>query len=342
MTHPLATIPKRQWILFGGALLLAGLLIARWIAAWGLVTIHVKEAPLGKVIASIARQGRVRIESSLDPTAPVSLDVDNVTAIQAIDLLSSRTDASWRLVYLAAPGQGDLNAAVLALRGAGIIDGWTTDFYPGPPFQGENGLALDPRRLSLSLEGTGQDLPQMLDQAAQKSGAMTALPKDWNPIVAKFPKPGTVSTVIPKLIEENHGKVAEFFYLAERPHRQGGERPEGEQNVQGGPVWEKMNIDWSDQRQLAQIALLPKADQPEAKKRMAERKTMMAEMQGLTPEQRRVKWQQMMENPDKLLQMMDQQLLRQTQRSPEQQINRAVNYINRRAAAQAAQAAKSH
>jgi hypothetical protein len=70
---------------------------------------------------------------------------------------------------------------------------------------------------------------------------------------------------------------------------------------------------------------------------MAERKAMFAGMQGLTPEQRRAKWQQMMANPDMLLQMQDQQLLRQTQRTPDQQITRAVNYINRKAAAQAAQ-----
>jgi hypothetical protein len=345
MTPLLAAIPRRHWILFGSALLLATILFVRWISNWGLVTIHVKDYPLGKVIASIGRQGHVRIESSLDPSVPVSLDVDKVTPVQALDLLSARTEASWRLVFLAAPNQGDLRAAVLALQGAGSIDSWTTDFYPGPPFQSESGLALDPRRLSLSIEGTGQDLPRLLDQAAQKSGVMTALPMDWNPVAAKLPKPGTVSTVIPSLIREAHGKVAEFFYLAERTRRPEGERPAGDQNQQAdqGPrVWEKMNADWREQRQLSQIALLPKAEQPEAKKRMTEQKAVFAEMQGLTPEQRRAKWQQMMSNPDRMLQMMDQQLLRQTQRTPEQQINRAVNYLNRKAAFQASQAAQTH
>jgi hypothetical protein len=70
---------------------------------------------------------------------------------------------------------------------------------------------------------------------------------------------------------------------------------------------------------------------------MAERNTLFAEMQGLTREQRRAKWQQMMSNPDTLLQMQDQLLLRQTKRTPEQQISRAVDYVHRKAAAQAAQ-----
>jgi hypothetical protein len=340
MTHPLATIPKRQLLLFGAALLLAIILLAQWISDWGLVTIHVKDAPLSKVIASIASQGHVQIKSSLDPTTSVSLDVDKVTPVQAIDTLSVRTDASWRMVYLAAPTQGDLNAASISLQGTGAIDGWTTAFYPGAPFQSENGLALDPRKLSLALEGTAQDLPQLLDQAAQKSGVMISLPKDWNPTATRLPKPGAVAEVIPSLIKKSHGKVAAFFYLSQHPRRPEGERSQGDQNQQGeqGPrVWEKMNPEWRDQRQLAQMALLPASEQADAKKRMAERKAMFAGMQGLTPEQRRAKWQQMMANPDMLLQMQDQQLLRQTQRTPDQQITRAVNYINRKAAAQAAQ-----
>ena len=339
MDHPLPALPRRQLLLFGAALLLAVLLIARWIGNWGLVTIHVKDAPLAKVIASIARQGHVRIESSLDLSTPVSLDIDKVTPVQAIDLLSIRTDAVWRMVYLAAPSQGDLNAAVMGLQGSGNIDGWTTDFYPGAPFS-ENGMALDPRRLTLTIDGVSQDLPQLLDQAAQKSGVMTALPKDWSPSLAKLPKPGIVAKVVPSLIKNARGKVAEFFYLSDRPQRRGGEQAEGDQNPKGD--WEKMNPEWREQRQLAQIALLPKSEQAEAKKKLAERKELFASMQGLTPEQRKAKWRQMMANPDMLLQVMDQQLLRQTQRTPTQQINRAVGYINRKAAAQAAQSSQTH
>ena len=339
MPHPLSTIPRRQLVLFGVALLLLVILIARWIGSWGLVTIHVKDIPLSKVIGSIARQGHVRIESSLDPSTLVSLDVDKVPPVGAIDLLSVRADASWRLVYLAAPSQGDLNAAVTSLQGTGSINGWTAAFYPGAPFS-ENGLTIDPRRLSLTIAGAAQDLSQLLDQAAQKSGVMTVLPKDWAPAHATLPKPGTVATVIPFLIKGARGKVATFFYLSERLRRWGAERPESDQNQQVDQTprsWEKMNPEWREQRQLAQIALLPQSEQVEAKKKLLERKALFAEMQGLTPEERRAKWQQMMANPDMFLQMQDHQLLRQTQRTPAQQINRAAGYLNRKAAAQASQ-----
>ncbi len=140
-------IPKRLYFLAGLALLLLGILIARWIAGWGLVTIHVVNAPVGKVISSIAHQGHVRIESSLDPTKLVSMDVDQVTPVVAIDILATRTDASWRVAYLVAPTKAALTAAMTSLCGSGTIDDWITYYYPTPPFTGENAQALDPRFL---------------------------------------------------------------------------------------------------------------------------------------------------------------------------------------------------
>lgn len=332
-----ANVPKRTLLLGGAALLLAAILIARWCSDWGLVTIHVKDAPLGKVIESIQRQGHVRVESSLDPALPVSLDVDRVNPVQAIDLLSARTEASWRLVYLCAPSKEDLKAAVVALRGSGSIDGWRTSFFPGAPFITDSGLALDPRRLALAIEGTERELGTLLDQAAQKSGVMTCMPEGWNPVAPALPKPGIVAAVIPSMIRSAHGKAAEFFFLSERSRHRGEGRSEGDryQQAEQAPVlWETMNPEWREQRQLAQIELLPESDKEAARIRLAERRTLFAAMQGLTPEQRREKWRQMMADPERFLQIQDLILLRQIQRTPKQQIDRAVGYIQRKAAAQ--------
>ena len=100
MTTPL---PARMLFLAGAALLLFGILITRWISHWGLVTIHVKNAPLGKVVASIARQGHIQIETSLDVTKPISLDVDLVTPAEALETLSIGADATWRLAISLLP-----------------------------------------------------------------------------------------------------------------------------------------------------------------------------------------------------------------------------------------------
>ena len=336
MISLLVALPRRQLYLGIIALLLAVILIARWIGNWGLVSIHAKDQPLAKVIASIARQGGVRIESSLDPSSPVTINVVKVTPVEALDKLTMVTESGWRVVYLAAPTKSAINEALLSLNGTGKIENWTTNYYPGQGgFWGADyGHVIDPRFLSITWEGPDPDLGTLLDEAAQTSGVMTALPKDWRPAVATLPKSGTLGKVIPSLIKSEHGKVAAFLYLAERPRRLGDEQNQQAESSRG---WERMNPEWWEQRQRTQIGLLPAPEQEEAKKKMAERNTLFAEMQGLTREQRRAKWQQMMSNPDTLLQMQDQLLLRQTKRTPEQQISRAVDYVHRKAAAQAAQ-----
>ena len=318
-------------------MLLFGILVARWIAGWGLVTIHVQDAPLGKIIASIARQGHVRIESSLDLTKLVSLDVDRVTPAQAVDILSIRTDSSWRVVYLAAPTKADLNVAVISLRGSGKIEGWNTHYYPMPSFAGDDGQALDPRFLDLKIEGPDTDLSKLLDEAAQKGGVMTAAPTDWSPAAQRLPKENQVRKVLPALIGSVHGKEAEFFFLAER-HRRG--PSEAVQENDGGdqpPRFAAMNPDWRDQRALAQIQLLPPAERPGAKKELDDRKALFASMKNLAPEERRAKMREMMNNPDAMDKMADRMLLRQANQTAEQRINRAVNYLNNKAAAQSAQ-----
>jgi hypothetical protein len=343
MKSPLSILSKRVLILGIVALLLLAMLILRWIANWGLVTVHVKDAPLGKVLASIARQGHVRVESSIDPNERVSMDVDMVTPAQAIDTLSIRTDSSWRVVYLAAKSKGDINAALITLRGSGKIEDWVTNYYPAPFTFGESNQTIDPRDLSLQIEGRDLDLPKLLDEAAQKSGVMTAFPKDWHPSPSRLPKTNKVRKLIPSLVSSARGKVLEFFYLTERKHRwerNGDTRMGSDQNSQdnqGSGSWSQINPLWLEKRQLAEIQMLPPSEQEEAKKRLVERKALLSEMKRLSPEERRAKWQQMMSNPDLFQQMQDRQMLRQARQTAEQRINRAVNYLNNKANVKAAQ-----
>jgi len=329
-------IPKRQLVLGGVALLLLGIIIARWIAGWGLVTVHVTNVPLSTVIASIAKQGHVTIESSLDTTKLVSLDVDRVPVAVAIDDLAERADASWRLVYLAAPNKIAVETALVTLRGSGKLDDWTTYYFPQPPFaDATGGEVVDPRTLALSLEGPDKNLSPLMNEAAQKSGAMIAIPKDWSPAASKLPKPNQVRKAIPSLVQSVHGASTELFFLTDRGRRGGGGPPRGDDG--GGPGQQdqrpEFNPAWMEQRQLAQIAKLPPAQQPAAKKQLEDRKAFFAEMQKLSPEERRAKFQAMMADPDFMDKVADQMVLRAANQSAEQRINRAVNYINRKAAA---------
>ncbi len=357
----LSALPRRQLYLGCVALLLAILLIVRWIANWGLVTIHAKDQPLAKVIASIARQGGVRIESSLDPTKLVTMEVVKVTPVTALESLAEASDSSWRVVYLAAPTKISLNEAIISLNGTGKIDNWVTSYYPNPGagWGAEYGQVIDPGSLAITMEGADPELGKLLDEAAQKSGVMTSLPKDWRPI-SKLPKPTSVRKAVASLVSSAHGKVAEFFYLSERRRRgwggggpgEGDGGPDGPNGSNGssGPAGPRpsewggsdetrphANPAWIEQRQRAQIKKLPTEKQVEAQKDRAERKAFFESLKGLPPAERMAKIQEMMANTEMGQKMQDSQLVRQAQQTAEKQITRAMNYLNRKAAAKASQ-----
>ena len=334
MAYPLSAFPKRLLILIGVALLLIGILIVHWIADWGLVTIHVTNAPLGKVIASIARQGHVQIESSLSPTKLVSMDVDKVPVTRAIDILAIRADASLRVVYLAAPSRGDLAAGMTALAETGKIDNWMTHYYPGTSTIGNAGQLIDPRQLSLRIEGSDQNLSKLLDEAAQKSGVMTALPSSWTAVATKLPETNLTAKVIPQLISSAHGKDAEFFFLSEQRHPQGENDDDDDSPDDESALSNDLNPTWQAQRDEAEVSLLPLPEQEEARKAMNDKRALSAQLKALTPEERKERLRQLMSNGQAMQQAQDQYLLRQAHQTPEQQIKRAVNYLAKKAAAQ--------
>jgi len=364
-----SALPSRQLYLGGIALLLTVILIARWIANWGLVTIHAKEQPLTKVMASISRQGGVRIESSLDPSKQVTMDAVKVTPVEALEILAGATESGWRVVYLAAPTKTALNEAIVSLSGTGKIEGWTTSYYPGPGGAGraEYGQVIDERFLSIAMEGPDPDLGKLLDEASQKSGVMTSLPKDWSPIT-RIPKPTSVREAVSLLVSSAHGKVAEFFFISERSRRgwgggglgDGDGGPDGPTAVAaqrpaksalqppsgmpaigetrgGNTDRPHANQAWIEQRQMAQLKKLPANKQAEAQKDREERKAFFDSLKGLTPQERMAKIQDMMANSEMGQKIQDSRLVRQSPQTAEKRIARAVSYLNRKAAAKASQ-----
>ena len=333
------SLPKRLLLLGGLALLLFILLLLRWIAGWGLVTIHVTHVPLAKVMASISRQGHVRVESSLDPTQLVSMDVDKVSPAVAVDILALRTDSSWRLVYLAAPTKGEVSQGVITLSRSGKIDEWTTHYFPSPPLETESGFTLDPRRLELKIEGPDHDLAKLLDEAAQKTGVMIATSPNWLPTTQKLPGVNQACKVIPSLVASAHGKIAEFYFIKRRQTERdpASHAPPEEREFRFGDS-QAMNPGWREEKQLAQIKLLHASQQEAAKQKLAEQKAFFDELKGLPPEERRAKLHQFLSNPDNIQQIQDRMLLRQANQTAEQRINRAVNYLNNKASVKASQA----
>ena len=340
-------LPKRLLLLTATAAALALILIGKWIAGWGLVTIHVKDAPLRRVIASIAQQGHVQVESSLDPSLPVTLDVDRVTPAEAIDLLAIRIDAAWRAVVIAAPTKAAVEEATASLRGGGSPKGWTAFYYQDRyPTGAAGNAAIDPLQLEWNPEGPELDLAKLLDEAAQKSGVMTLVPATWTPAVSKLPKADATGKALRALIGSARGQDTSFLYLNE-PRRQQGATPDPENTAAStgwsgrrgdGPGWDRQSIkpEWADQRARALIKKLPEAAQAEATKEYEETKATFDGMKDLPPEARQQKIREIMANPALQEKMAEARLLRDSKMTTAQRINRAVSYVSRKAAAKAA------
>ena len=95
-------------------------------AGWGLVSINVETAPLGRVRSEISKQGGIEIASNLDPATKVSLNVKRVPPVEALDIVAVRTDASWRLAYLGAPSETLIEQALDSFNSGQEMPDWTS------------------------------------------------------------------------------------------------------------------------------------------------------------------------------------------------------------------------
>lgn len=337
----MTAMPKRLLLLTGTAAVLAAIVIGKWIAGWGLVTIHVKDAPIHRVIASIAHQGHVQVESSLDPARPITLDLDRVTPAAAVDLLAIRADGSWRAVVIAAPAKAAIDEAVASLRSGGSPEGWTACYYPAPFLTGTAAdSAIDPRQLEWNPEGPELDFSKLVDEAAQKSGVMIMLPKEWAPAVPKLPGKDTAGKALHALISSVKGQEASFYYLTEQPRLFRGGPPE----TAGGSVRDpgmtggdprQTKPEWMEQRSLALIKKLPPQTRAAARKEHDEMKALFGGIRDLPEKERREKFRELMANPAFQEKMADNRLLRDSKMTAQQRINRAVSYVTAKTATKA-------
>ena len=360
----LATLPKRTLLLGGTVIVLAILLVARWISDWGLVTIHVKDAPLSKVTTSIARQGHVTVETSLDPSTKVSMDADLVTVAEAVDQLAQITDSSWRGVIVTAPTKLALSEGVSMLRAGPDPEGWSVFYYPLSPMMSPDETAMDPRSLRWNVQGPDREVGKLLDEAAQKSGAMIVMPKDWSATVPRLPTSSATARAVHDLVGSVRGRDLSFYYLTARERRRWEDGPTEDRSRESSPPppssvaaasslaapstlttqptlaaarRPEAKAEWMDQRIKATINALPAFKQVEAKKEYEEAKAFRDSLKSLSSEERRQKMKERMADPRFAEKMADRMLLRDSRRTAQQRISRSVNYLNRKASIQAAQ-----
>ncbi len=341
---------NRFEILLGIAGVLVAYLVWDWIASWGLVTGHAQSQPLATVIRSIERQGGVKILTNADQTKPVSMDVDRVPAVEAVDVLAARLDGNWSVGYIAGPSKADVASAMSTMSD----NDRNRDFrmfgfggFGGGGFGGGGGMDLsdtviDARKVVWKVSSSdSSQLQSWLDQLSQKTGLMVMVPRNWDPAIAKAPSGGEAAPALRSMIKSVKGAYQEVFILRvanedrvadngpERAARTDGGFGSGRPGDGGGR--RDFHPDWLADRAEARIAQLPKDEQADAKKRFDDMKAFFDQMRSLPEDQRRTAMQNFLDRPDVQQQMADRQAARDEKSGPERRADRSRRYIERKA-----------
>lgn len=405
---------SRTLALAGIAAVIAIVMVWKWIAGWGYVTLDVHNAPLAKVIKAIEWQGGVKISTNADPTTPVTLIVDHVPAYEAVDALAIAIEAETRLAYVAAKDARQIKNVLAAFSSGSNPGGWVVlagGRGGGGPREGDGqnggrsrdnaqqgnqtapqGQAAQPQTAQTGEQPRGErrqggnannggerrggggdqggggfggwtpgpmgdsltdprtivwkpsDMPEktlksFFDQGAQKTGAIFALPEGWEPAINKVPKEGRIGEVTVRLAKSASGSVQEVFLLTVQPPRP----QQTANNEENGNRWEftrtvfsptrgggQRNQEWMAERMQAQIAALPPAEQAEVKKQMEEMRAFRESLQGLSEEERRAKFEELMNRSDVQERMEVRNSARDSKTPPEKREQRMKQYLERK------------
>ena len=309
---------------------------------WGLITVHSHGRPLGEVIRSIEKQGRARIATDRDLTLPVTMDVEKVVLAEALETLSTVTDSRWRLAYFVAGDRPSIDGALTGIVSGQRPEGWKTSFVPLPPIGiDEPAVPLDPRRDRWETKTPPeQTLQAFLDQAAQSVSASFFVPVAWNPSVSKPPKSGPIRQSLAKLASATGSKYEEVFLLQKsgRGARDQNDDEEGPRPMDfsgpGGGGRGAFNREAMQERIKAEIEKLPPEKRTAAQKEFDERRAMFESLRDLPPEQRRAKMEEVMQNPAAQERAENMQSARDARRTPQQRVDRAQRYMERKMQAQ--------
>jgi hypothetical protein len=331
-------LKNKGTVLLAMAVVLGVVLAVRAFWPDGLITLDFENAPLAKVLASVGRQSGVRIVTNLPPETSVTIHVKKVPLLEALETLAVRTESDLRAVYVGAATAGAAEEAFAGLQSGKPPATFEVAWFPrmGMSF---GSTVPDPRSLVVAFEPEAENsLQSALAQIAQKSGVMTAVPRDWNPAVAASATRSTARDTVRRLFQSSGGRVVEGFFLFGRDRRQaGGEedagrRPGGPSDGWrgGGPGGGRMNPEWIAQRTEAMIAQLPPDEQPAAKAEFEAMRKVWEEVRALPEDRRREKMEEVFSRPEVQERMASREAARDARRTPEQREQRMKNYIERK------------
>lgn len=328
--------------------------IYHWWFTRGLITIHCEDWPPSKVVHEIERQGGALVKTNLPEDLKIQLNIDKVPVAEALETLATVVEARWRLTYIFAPSLPEAHAALAGFASGQRPEGWKQLFLPVfAPVADEAAVLPDPRDDPWLVKPTDKpEFQAYVSQAAESVNAAFAYPEKWNPAVSKVPSAGPIGKSAPSLATHAGGRVLEVFLLEKRgrdndgpggpggpggpPDDFGGGRFSfGDRDRDRGPKdrdegdREKRREAYK-RRMQAELDKLPADKRAIAQAEADERTKFYESLKDLTPEQRKEKMEERMNNPttqDRFDQRMSNQMARM---SPNQRVSKANKYIQRK------------
>jgi hypothetical protein len=346
---------NRQKILISATILFVLSAIIYWVwSNWGLITVDVKDKPLSEVIRSIEKQGGIVMKTNMDATRPVSMHVRKVPLTEALETLASLTDSRWRLGYFFSPDSATVKGALETISTGKRPEGWKNFEVPlfgRPGSLDDQVIPLDPRHDTWAVnEPAEKTLQGFLQAAATGVSASFTCPEGFNPPVGKTPSSGEIRKSAPQLAKAAGAKVEEVFLLMGRPlgvaeadggrnddfGPGGGGPPRGRGPGDGrGDGSRGPNFTLMRERQLAEIAKLPAAEQPAAKAEFEEREKLFTSVRELPEAERRAKMEEFFNKPAMQDRMAERRTSSEERKSPDQRLAKYQRYVAKKQAAKA-------
>ncbi|NJK91225.1 MAG: hypothetical protein HC904_04945 [Blastochloris sp.] len=296
------------------------------------ITIREKKVPLSQILGEIKRQGGIPVHSNLDPGTLVSMDVEKVTLPEAMEVLAVTLDARWAPYFALAQDQSGLAELLGHLESPTGSEALARFQRPLPgPVEWVLGEYLpNPKKLVWSAaEARGKNtLHEHLEIMAQASEAGYVVKKDWNPALTSLNLSDRVDRAVGQLAGQLKARHHAFLYVSRRSWGGGYGAGEGGRNLDGERS--SSDLELLDQRIQRRLAELPQGERAEAQKNWDEQKKTWAELQAMSPEDRRARMQELMEDPVMQEKMEEMNELRDRRRSPEARRARYQRYIQRK------------
>jgi hypothetical protein len=305
-------------------LALAGLIgyggLLTWRAHRNLVTLHVRNAPIEKVMSSLRWQTWEKFVWNKEVKGLITVDVDRVPLESVLGIISEQLQARWTAVYPIYLRKQSLDTLNQALRGEISYSESHFTNLQARPFGMRGGFApgAEPPNGIVSLQLSNQDLTISAIALQRFAQAQVPLENGWNPKINLALNHEEFDSAIGKVARQAKRSWTKLYAL--EPNR--GFGPErGAPGAERGPRTADANPGAQERnRERAQQLLetLSPEERQKAEARMAEREAM----QSLTPEQRQQVMEARMTSPEAQARMQDRMAAGIKNTTPEQRRDR--------------------